>query len=54
MPKAAVPALLPLTVADRYLRQLAKAGYNPFDPKVQRPLANPALHLGLNAARGRY
>lgn len=54
VPKAAVPALLPLTLADRYLKQLAKVGYDPFDPRVQRPLANPALHLGLNAARGRF
>lgn len=54
VPKAALPALLPLTLAERYLKQLAKAGYDPFDARVQRPLANPALHLGLNAARGRY
>lgn len=54
VPKAALPALLPLTLAERYLKQLAKAGYDPFDARVQRPLANPALYLGLNAARGRY
>ncbi|MEX0924172.1 MAG: phytoene/squalene synthase family protein [Rhodovibrionaceae bacterium] len=54
VPKAALPALLPLTLAERYLKLLAKAGYDPFDPRVQRPLANPAIHLGLNAARGRF
>lgn len=54
VPKAALPALLPLTLADCYLKQLARAGYDPFDARVQRPLANPVLYLGFNAARGRF
>ncbi len=54
VPKQALPALLQLTLADRYLKVIAKAGYDPFDARVQRPLANPVLHLGFNAARGRF
>jgi NADH dehydrogenase [ubiquinone] 1 alpha subcomplex assembly factor 6 len=34
--RAILPALLPAVVADRSLRRLKRAGYDPFDPAVQR------------------
>jgi hypothetical protein len=50
----ALPALLPATLAEGYLRRLRKCGFDPFAPRVQT--ANPLRHLriGYNALRGRY
>ena len=35
--RAALPALLPAIVAERYLRRLKRAGYDPFDKTVTTP-----------------
>jgi NADH dehydrogenase [ubiquinone] 1 alpha subcomplex assembly factor 6 len=37
MPRQALPALLPGIVADRALRRIRRAGWNPFDPALARP-----------------
>jgi phytoene synthase len=54
VPERALPALLPATLAEGYLRQLHKCGFDPFDARVQtgRPLRH--LRIGYNRLRGRY
>jgi len=54
VPEQALPALLPATLAEGYLRQLRKCGFDPFDARVQtgRPLRH--LRIGYNRLRGRY
>jgi NADH dehydrogenase [ubiquinone] 1 alpha subcomplex assembly factor 6 len=49
----ALPALLPATLADAYLKGLAQRRFDVFDPRhvLQRPAA---FRLMLNAWRGRY
>jgi NADH dehydrogenase [ubiquinone] 1 alpha subcomplex assembly factor 6 len=54
LPKAALPALLPGILADRWLARLARAGYDPFDRRLARPDGGRAARLGLAALRGRY
>ena len=39
LPKAARPLLLFAILARRHLKVLRRAGYDPFDPRVQRPSA---------------
>jgi NADH dehydrogenase [ubiquinone] 1 alpha subcomplex assembly factor 6 len=54
VPRAAVPALLPATLADIYLSTLARAGHDPFDGRVR--LADPLrpLRLAGRVLLGRY
>jgi NADH dehydrogenase [ubiquinone] 1 alpha subcomplex assembly factor 6 len=54
LPREAVPALLPAILADGYLAELRRAGYDPFalDPARKRPLK--PLRLALAAQFGRY
>lgn len=40
-----LPALMPATIADAYLKRLRRAGYDPFRPEVARPLASRAWRL---------
>lgn len=54
VPKQAVPALLPATLARRYLAVLARHGYDPFQNRVQMPLPGRPLRLLWAAATGRY
>ncbi len=51
--RRALPALLPATLADQYLRGLARRGFDVFDPRhaLQRPAV---LRLAWNAWRGTY
>ena len=51
--RRALPALLPATLADQYLKGLARRSYDVFDPRhaLQRPAA---LRLAWNAWRGIY
>ena len=55
VPRSALPAFLPATLASRYLKRIAAAGHNPFSTRVQdvgvvdRPMA-----LLLNRLRQRY
>lgn len=52
--RAAVPALLPGYLADRYLRALEGVDFNPFDPRLQAKPAVGVGRLSLAALRGRY
>lgn len=54
LPKAAGPALLPARLAGGYLRLLARAGHDPFDPRVQAPQPGRAWRLLWAALSGRY
>ncbi|MDJ0945251.1 MAG: phytoene/squalene synthase family protein [Kiloniellales bacterium] len=54
LPKAAGPALLPACLAGGYLRILARAGHDPFDPRVQSPQPGRAWRLLWAALTGRY
>mgnify|MGYP000031678643 CR=1 FL=1 len=54
VPGAAVPALLPGTLASGYLRTLAKLDHDPFAARVQGPLPGRGLRLLWSSATGRY
>ncbi len=54
VPRAAVPGLLPATLARRYLKVLAKHDHDPFAERVQLALPGRPLWLLWAAARGRY
>lgn len=51
--RAALPALLPAVVASAHLRTLARARWDPFDPRVTRPRPMP-VQLALHALFGRF
>lgn len=53
VPRAALPALLPATLASAHLRTLARTGWDVFDARVLRPRPMP-LRLSLNALIGRF
>lgn len=54
VPRAAVPALLPAVLADRYLDRLERGGFSLFDGTMQRPAGDRAVRLLWAALRGRY
>ncbi len=54
VPKPALPALLPATLAARYLGVLAKAGHDPFHPAVEAPAPGNVWRLAWARATGRY
>jgi phytoene synthase len=54
VPRAAVPALLPVVLAARYLGRLAQAGNDPFAPRLAQPDGGKIWRLSLAALRGRY
>lgn len=54
VPKKAVSALMPATLARRYLEVLRKHGHDPFAPRVQMPNPGRPWHLLWAAATGRY
>lgn len=54
IPKQALAALLPAVMADDYLKRLARAGYDPFDPRVARGQFGRQIKLAFSAARGAY
>lgn len=54
VPGQALPALLPATLAEGYLRQLRKCGFDPFDARVQAGIPLRHLWIGYNRLRGRY
>ena len=53
-PRAALPALLPGILADGYLAELRRAGYDPFALNPQRQQPWRPLRLLLASALGRY
>lgn len=52
--KQALPALLPATLAERYLDAIEASGFDPFAARVQHAGAGRLLRLFFNAIRGRY
>jgi phytoene synthase len=54
VPRNAVPALLPACLADIYLRRLRRAGFDPFDDSLARPLPFKGLRVAAKALFGRY
>lgn len=52
--RAALPALLPATLADAHLTRLARAQHALFDPGLQRPLGSAAARLAWAAWRGKF
>lgn len=51
---SALPALLPAALADGYLKQLRRAGYDPFDPRLRAPAAGQLIRLAVARARRRF
>jgi phytoene synthase len=49
-----LPALLPVTLAERHLQRLRSTGNNPFDRNLARPDAWLGLALAVQIWRGRY
>jgi phytoene synthase len=54
VPRQALPALLPATLASRGLATLARAGYDPFDARVQAQSPGRVWRLWWTNLRGRY
>ena len=54
VPVRAIPALLPATLASRYLETLARAGHDPFHSEVQAPVPGRIWRLAWARLRGRY
>ena len=54
VPRRALPALLPARLADLYLKQLRKAGGDPFAPAAQAPAPGRVWRLAWGKVRGRY
>lgn len=54
VPRQALPALLPATLADGYLRVLQRAEFDPFAAAVQKAGPLQLTKLALNAALSRY
>jgi len=54
VPRGALPALLPATLADGYLKRLSRGGFDPFDERVQAAPVGLLVRLAFNAYRGRY
>lgn len=54
LPRTALPALLPATLADAYLRRLRRSGFDPYDGGLRAVGAGTVARLGWNAWRGRF
>ena len=54
IPRRALPALLPATLAAAYLRNFAKAEFDPFARRIQAPGRARLIRLTVNAWRGRF
>jgi phytoene synthase len=55
VPRAALPALLPASLADRYLRRMTRVGYDVFDPAAgAEPSPAATWRLAARAALGRF
>ncbi len=52
--RRALPALLPATLADGYLRRLARAGHDPFDASVQGAHPGRVWKLAVMRGLGRF
>jgi NADH dehydrogenase [ubiquinone] 1 alpha subcomplex assembly factor 6 len=54
VPPVARPALLPATIADRFLTRLRRAGDNPFAPSLRAPDTMQAWRLAAKVLAGRW
>jgi len=54
IPRRALPALLPATIAEAYLGTLAKAGFDPFQRRVRAPVRGRLIRLAFSAWRGLF
>jgi NADH dehydrogenase [ubiquinone] 1 alpha subcomplex assembly factor 6 len=54
VPRQALPALLPATLADGYLKRLSRARFDPFDGRVNAAPVGLLVRLAFNAYRGFY
>jgi phytoene/squalene synthetase len=54
VPRRALPALLPALLAHLYLKQLRKAGGDPFASAAQQPAPGRVWRLAWGNWRGRY
>lgn len=54
IPKAALPALLPASLADRALKIMTRPGFNPFTDSTDVPAYLRQLRLMMQAMRGRF
>lgn len=54
IPRQAGAALLPAVIADRFLRRLRRAGFNPFAPELAAPDPLQSWRLALAALRNRF
>jgi NADH dehydrogenase [ubiquinone] 1 alpha subcomplex assembly factor 6 len=54
VPAEARSVMLPAVLADRHLRRLERAGYDPFAPQLQRPVPAEALRLAIANVAKRY
>lgn len=54
LPRAALPALLPASLADGYLARLAKFRYDVFDPRLDLPPLSRQLRLAWKASLRRF
>jgi len=54
LPRSALPALLPATLAEAYLRELRVAGYDPFALAATRSRPRHSIRLALSALLRRY
>jgi phytoene synthase len=52
--RRALPALLPALSAEDFLNRLERAGFDPFDARVERGRAARQVKLAFSAARGAY
>jgi NADH dehydrogenase [ubiquinone] 1 alpha subcomplex assembly factor 6 len=54
IPRAAIPALLPATIAQHTLSRLKRAGYDPLDPALTRPDPLQSWRLAATALFNRF
>jgi len=54
VPRQAVPALLPATLAEAYLRRMERRGFNLFDPRLGLSKPGRQARLLVKAIRGRF
>jgi phytoene synthase len=54
LPRSMLPALLPGTLADLYLKRLERAGYDPYAPSVQTAPPGRVWRLTWRRMRGRF
>lgn len=54
IPQDALPALLPAVLADLHLKRLKQRDFDPFDPRLQRPIPWRVIRLWQRARKNRF